>query len=60
MRRTGFHISGFENIYTDIASTAADGDVYTDTLVAPFGDVTIPVTFDLAGGLAADTFNVLP
>ena len=46
MRRTGFHISGFENIYTDIASTAADGDVYTDTLVTPFGDVTIPVTFD--------------
>jgi hypothetical protein len=52
--------SGFENIYTDIASTAAGGDVYTDTLVTPFGDVTIPVTFDLATGLASDMFNVLP
>jgi hypothetical protein len=52
--------SGFENIYEDIASTAAGGDVYTDTLVTPFGDVTIPVTFDLASGLASDAFNVLP
>jgi hypothetical protein len=51
--------SGFDNIYTDIASTAAGGDVYTDTLVTPFGDVSIPVTFDLATGLAADMFNIL-
>jgi hypothetical protein len=51
--------SGYENIYTDIASTAAGGDVYTDTLVTPFGDVSVPVTFDLATGLAADMFNIL-
>jgi hypothetical protein len=52
--------SGFENIYTDMASTAAGGDMYTDTLVTPFGDVTIPVTYDLATGLASDIFNILP
>jgi hypothetical protein len=52
--------SGFENIYEDIASTVAGGDVYTDTLVSPFGDITIPVTFDLASGLASDAFNVIP
>ncbi len=52
--------SGFENIYTDVASTVAGGDVYADTLVTPFGDVTVPVTYDLAVGLAADLFQILP
>jgi hypothetical protein len=52
--------SGFENVYTDIASTVAGGDVYTDTLVTPFGDIPIPVDFDLAAGLAADMFHIIP
>jgi hypothetical protein len=49
--------SGFENIYTDLASTTAGADVYSDTLVTPFGDFTIPVTLDLSAGLAADLFG---
>jgi hypothetical protein len=48
--------TGFENIYTDIASTSAGGDQYTDTLVTPFGDFSIPVDVDAAAGLAADHF----
>jgi hypothetical protein len=52
--------SGFENIYSDIASTTASEDAYTDTLVTPFGDVNIPVDFDLATGLAADLFHIIP
>jgi len=34
--------------------------VYTDTLVTPFGDFPIPVDFDLAAGLAADMFHIIP
>jgi hypothetical protein len=49
--------TGFENIYSDIASSAAGGDVISDTLVTPFGDYTIPVTFDAAAGLASDLFS---
>jgi hypothetical protein len=46
--------SGFENIYTDLASTTPGADVFSDTLVTPFGDLAIPVTSDLAAGLATD------
>ncbi len=54
-------VGNLENIYTDLASTTPGGDVFSDTLVTPFGDFTIPVTFDLAAGLAADSFlNLQP
>ena len=48
--------SGFENIYSDLASTTAGGDLISDTLVTPFGDFTIPATIDAAAGLANDIF----
>jgi hypothetical protein len=49
--------SGFESIYSDIASTAAGGDVISDTLVTPFGDFTIPLTLDASASLASDLFS---
>ena len=49
--------SGFENIYTDLASTTAGADTITDTLVTPFGDFTIPTSLDVAAGLASDMFG---
>jgi hypothetical protein len=53
--------TGYENIYSDIASTSAGGDVISDTLVTPFGDFSIPLALDAASGLASDSFlNVLP
>jgi hypothetical protein len=51
-----FGDSGFENIYSDLASTTAGGDVISDTFVTPFGDFTIPATIDAAAGLANDIF----
>ena len=48
--------TGYENIYSDIASTAAGGDVISDTLVTPFGDFSIPLALDAASGLASDAF----
>jgi hypothetical protein len=51
-----FGDSGFENIYIDLASTTAAGDVISDTLVTPFGDFTIPATLDLSAALAGVTF----
>ncbi|MGA8331192.1 MAG: hypothetical protein WB777_18130 [Mycobacterium sp.] len=48
--------AGFENIYTDLASTTG-ADTASDTLVTPFGDFTVPVTFDAAADLAADLFK---
>ena len=49
--------SGFENIYTDLASTTAGADTITDTLVTPFGGLTIPTSLDVAAGLASDMFG---
>jgi hypothetical protein len=51
-----FGDSGFENIYSDLASVTGGGDVISDTFVTPFGDFTIPATIDAAAGLANDTF----
>jgi len=51
-----FGDTGIENIYTDLASTTAGGDLISDTLVTPLGDLTIPVTLDAAAGLAGDLF----
>jgi hypothetical protein len=50
--------TGFGNIYSDIASTAAGGDTISDTLVTPFGDFTVPTSFDAAAGLAGDLFGI--
>jgi hypothetical protein len=51
-----FGDSGFENIYSDLASATPGGDVISDTFVTPFGDFTIPATIDAAAGLANDIF----
>jgi hypothetical protein len=51
-----FGDTGIENIYIDLASTAAGGDVISDTLVTPFGDFIIPATVDLSAALASVTF----
>jgi hypothetical protein len=50
--------TGFANIYSDIASTAAGGDIISDTLVTPFGDFTVPTSFDAAANLAGDLFGI--
>jgi len=54
---TTYGDSGFENIYTDLASTTAGADTITDTLVTPLGDFTIPTSLDVAAGLASDMFG---
>jgi hypothetical protein len=48
--------TGYENIYSDIASTVAGQDVISDNFVTPFGDFTIPLAIDAASGLASDSF----
>jgi hypothetical protein len=50
--------TGFENIYSDIASTVAGGDVISDTLVTPFGNFIVPLTFDASAGLAGDLVGI--
>jgi hypothetical protein len=52
--------SGFETVYSDLASTTPGADVISETLVTPFGDFAMPTTFDAAAGLAADSFLMLP
>ncbi len=55
--------SGYANIYSDLASTTSGGNVISDTLVTPFGDINIPIAFDAAAGLPAalaDAFQDLP
>jgi hypothetical protein len=49
-----FGDSGWENIYSDLASTTPGTDVISDTLVTPIGDLTIPLHVDLFANLAAD------
>jgi hypothetical protein len=44
---------GYENIYSDLTPTGGS-DVISDTLVTPFGDYTIPITFDAAGDAGDD------
>jgi hypothetical protein len=50
--------SGFENIYSDLASTTPGTEVISDTLVTPIGDLTIPLHVDLFANLAADMFTI--
>lgn len=44
---------GYESVYSDMVSTTGGSNVISETLATPFGDYTIPVTFDAA----ADAFN---
>jgi hypothetical protein len=46
----------FENVYSDIYSPS--GDTITDTVETPFGDYTIPMTFDAANIPVADAGGV--
>lgn len=49
--------SGFGYIYSDLASTTGGANTIAETLVTPFGDSTIPTTFDAVAGLASDSSN---
>jgi hypothetical protein len=53
-----FGDTGFENIYSDLASTTPGGDVVSDTLVTPFGDIALPVPFDAVAIPAANAASV--
>ena len=56
-----FGDSGLENIYSALASPTPGGDVISDTLVTPIGDVSIPdISFDAAAGLATDSLATAP
>jgi hypothetical protein len=45
-----FDDGSYENIYSDLPSPS--GNLITDTLVTPTGDVSIPVTFDAASAVS--------
>ena len=47
---------GFESVYSDIASATPGGDTIMETLVTPFGDFSMPPSFDAAAGLINDMF----
>jgi hypothetical protein len=49
---------GFESIYSDIAGATAAQDLVTETLVTPFGDISVPPSFDVAAQLIGDMFHV--
>ena len=49
-----YNLGGSNFEYSDLASTTPGGDVISDTLVTPSGDLTIPVTFDAAAVATAD------
>ena len=49
---------GFESFYSDIASPTPGGDAIMETLVTPFGDITMPPPFDAAAGLFNDMFMI--
>lgn len=44
--------TGFENIYTDLATGTT-----SDTLVTPLGDITMPASFDVVANLAGDILS---
>ncbi|MGA8332598.1 MAG: hypothetical protein WB777_25440 [Mycobacterium sp.] len=48
---------GYENIYSDIVGSGGT-DTITDTVVTPFGDFTIPETFDLTAAESAGTVDL--
>lgn len=47
---------GFESVYSDIASATTGLDM--ETLVTPFGDISMPPSFDAAAGLINDMFSI--
>ncbi|HEY1840466.1 MAG TPA: hypothetical protein VGG53_09620 [Mycobacterium sp.] len=51
--------SGFESIYSDIASSTSGGNTILETLVTPFGDIPLPPAFDAAAGLFNDMFSII-
>lgn len=53
----GSGLAGYSNVYTDLASTTPGGDVITDEMVTADGSFSIPVTFDAAKGIAADSLG---
>ena len=53
-----FGDSGWENIYSDLASAIPGTDVISDTLVTPIGDLTIPLHVEFFANLAADMFAI--
>jgi hypothetical protein len=48
----------FESIYSGIASATPGGDTMLETLVTPFGDISLPPSFDAAAGLINDMFMI--
>ncbi len=50
---------GFESVYSDIVGATAAEDVVTEMLVTPFGDISIPPSFDVASQLVGDMFSVI-
>jgi hypothetical protein len=40
------NLDGYQNIYSDIASTTGGAGTITDTVVTPFGNVSLPETVD--------------
>jgi hypothetical protein len=49
-------LGGIENAYADLVGNPGGTDVYIDTLVTPFGDYELPVTFD---AVKAETTSVM-
>ncbi len=49
---------GYESVYSDIASATPGGDTIVETVVTPFGDISLPAPFDAAAGLINDMFMV--
>jgi hypothetical protein len=49
---------GYESVYSDIASATPNGDTIMETLVTPFGDISMPPSFDAAAGLINDMFSI--
>jgi hypothetical protein len=45
---------GFESIYSDIVGSTA-----TETLVTPFGDISVPPSFEMASQFIGDMFSVV-
>ena len=47
---------GYELVYSDLVGAGTGGqNLYTDTLVTPFGDYTIPTSYDAASVLANES-----
>ena len=47
---------GYENIYSDVVAANGATNTITDTLVTPFGDINIPVSFTATDALTAASF----